>query len=655
MYYKSVNEFLLLFISMISISGINCSCNKTFQKIFLVRNQDSKAFVINRNIETESLKTCLKTNIDHNTNFPLYHIQCFYNDTKLRSLDFKIIMNTINWKQIWKEPLVCETCSSITKNEKVNITKQRFIYKKQILYNITVNKEIFLIHSYKISNMKGELKIYYPIKYSTHNRVHHLQNFHNHKIESMTEVIQTNKQKYSNFPKIKTRRTSNDKEMKPEFYFRYFENKIIECIDNAKNDIIIAVYNIANTNITDALIKAHKRGVFVNVLSSYKCLFAREADSYLDLLKAGIPVNLIIHRMDNEFEIDNSMHTKFAVFDQQYVLTGSVNWETLSSTVNEEVMMYCKNTGVAQTYTNMFCKFLDTEPIYDLVSLPSNIDIYSTYNKSSFEKLVNFINKTKDGDVIYVGMFIFMKLTNIAPEEDVMKALENATNRGVFLNLIVEGNTNSNIFGQYYKRKIPINHYLNEIEYKWKNTNVFRIQTYKGNNQYAAIHHKFITIDYKDFRRCKSNQKPITIFGSANWWDISFSSEDDLVIVQDENISNQFIEEWKVLINPSFTVNGITNLRPTETIWVSITIDNKISEHIMNYGSEMNEYYCSIPIFENNKVSITNNIEYRYFKKYLSTKYYDLPRLKTFQMYKLTDTWGQKNLWNAKVDDVVIL
>ena len=620
---------------MKTIVGIECACfRERIRNIVLIRVEDDAHFYFKDQI----------VNIDPSVDevFVLEYSTPEY--SKVISNKFVIKTDTIYFNRIFDTPLICKCDQN---HDIINLKFDRFIHKNRVYYSVIKSIPIIIHQCYTSPTFKNKLNIFYPVK-DKHNRIQQIANFHGHKTKYVESIIyeqnifnQTEEGVYKNsgkrFETPIIRGTVNNLYNK-EFFFRFFESKIISCIDNAKDSIYIAMYNIQNINITNALIRAHQRGVVINLISSYKCLFAREADSYLSLLNY-IDINLIIHGMDNEFDIDNSMHTKFAVFDQQITLTGSVNWESLSSTVNEEVMMWTNSSSVAMKYTNMWYRFLHQDEPYGFVKTP--MQIYSTQSFEPLEKIVNFINKAKAGDNIYIAMFIFMKLTLIKRQADIMYALKMASERGVFVNIIVELNTNSNIFGQYYTRKIPENKYLLEIESEWINTKVYRIQTYKGNNKYAAIHHKFIAIQYK------TDKKSVVSLGSANFWDISFSSEDDMIIIEDNEICNQFVFEWNMLKNPTFTVNGI-NLKPTE--YLCVVIDKK--EYKLQKSSVFDEYYSTVDI------EVCGNIYYYYAIKSIVLKDYyvkDINRTKVLGMYRLTDTWGKQNMWDEKFDKILVL
>ncbi len=119
------------------------------------------------------------------------------------------------------------------------------------------------------------------------------------------------------------------------------ENNIIREIKNA-DKIDIAVYSITNENITDAIIAAHKRGANVRIVSDK--LQSRGKHSRVDELRAaGVPVLI-----NKKHKIE---HNKFAIFDNQTVVTGSYNWTTSATKYNSE---NCVFIDYPTPYVNRF-------------------------------------------------------------------------------------------------------------------------------------------------------------------------------------------------------------------------------------------------------------------------------------------------------------
>jgi len=102
---------------------------------------------------------------------------------------------------------------------------------------------------------------------------------------------------------------------------------IISHLEGARRRADICVFTIADDEITDAILAAHRRRVQLRLISDDD----KRHDSGSDierLRRAGILIAL-----------DAScahMHHKFALFDGRWLLNGSFNWTRSASDVNEE-------------------------------------------------------------------------------------------------------------------------------------------------------------------------------------------------------------------------------------------------------------------------------------------------------------------------------
>ncbi len=104
------------------------------------------------------------------------------------------------------------------------------------------------------------------------------------------------------------------------------ENNIIVAISKSQQ-IDAAIYSITNNNIVNALITAHNRGAKIRIATDRTQ--AKGKYSLVDKLRgAGIAI-----RIHKGYNIE---HNKFAVFDNNYVVTGSYNWTTGATKHNSE-------------------------------------------------------------------------------------------------------------------------------------------------------------------------------------------------------------------------------------------------------------------------------------------------------------------------------
>lgn len=105
------------------------------------------------------------------------------------------------------------------------------------------------------------------------------------------------------------------------------ENHIIKEVNNTNSTLDIAVYSITNKPTTDAVINAYKHGVKVRIITDRAQAKIKSA-SAPKLRDAGIPVIT-----NKKHKI---MHHKFAIFDNERVVSGSYNWTGNATKHNAE-------------------------------------------------------------------------------------------------------------------------------------------------------------------------------------------------------------------------------------------------------------------------------------------------------------------------------
>lgn len=104
------------------------------------------------------------------------------------------------------------------------------------------------------------------------------------------------------------------------------ENKIIELIDTSEK-IDIVVYAINNKQIVEALKRAKDRDAEIKILTD-RLQASNKSSAVHELKRYGL--NIKVH---SKHKIE---HNKFAVFDNNQVITGSYNWTNPASEKNSE-------------------------------------------------------------------------------------------------------------------------------------------------------------------------------------------------------------------------------------------------------------------------------------------------------------------------------
>ena len=122
-------------------------------------------------------------------------------------------------------------------------------------------------------------------------------------------------------------------------------NAIIAGINQAKSSLKICVFTISDDRITRAILQAHRRGIPVKILTDNAKLYDKGSD-IRELAQAGIPV-----RIDNT---SNHMHHKFALLDNQTVITGSYNWTRSAAQYNHENLIISDDKILVKDFNREF-------------------------------------------------------------------------------------------------------------------------------------------------------------------------------------------------------------------------------------------------------------------------------------------------------------
>lgn len=122
-------------------------------------------------------------------------------------------------------------------------------------------------------------------------------------------------------------------------------NRLISLINESRKTIDVCVFTISDDNISDALLRAHKRGVAVRIISDDDK--SQDMGSDIDrFIRSGLNV-----RMDNE---PSHMHHKFAIFDQRTLVNGSFNWTRSASKYNREDIVINSNEELIGKFLTVF-------------------------------------------------------------------------------------------------------------------------------------------------------------------------------------------------------------------------------------------------------------------------------------------------------------
>jgi phosphatidylserine/phosphatidylglycerophosphate/cardiolipin synthase-like enzyme len=114
---------------------------------------------------------------------------------------------------------------------------------------------------------------------------------------------------------------------------------IVRTIDSAKAQVLVQAFSFTNRDIADALIRAHRRGLDVQIIADREQTDSMESSALQSLLKAGLPVFT-----DAEH---SAAHNKVIVIDQNaqqpILITGSFNFTFAAQFRNAENVLVLRD------------------------------------------------------------------------------------------------------------------------------------------------------------------------------------------------------------------------------------------------------------------------------------------------------------------------
>ena len=131
---------------------------------------------------------------------------------------------------------------------------------------------------------------------------------------------------------------------------------IIREIQQAKKELLVAVYAFTSDELAAAVVQAKKRGLAVQVVidRDFDAGNKRSKGTFLEAHK--IAVRRIAAMKSTAADRETGlMHQKFAVLDRNILLTGSYNWTHSADRLNDENLLFFRDAGpLAEEYRRVF-------------------------------------------------------------------------------------------------------------------------------------------------------------------------------------------------------------------------------------------------------------------------------------------------------------
>jgi phosphatidylserine/phosphatidylglycerophosphate/cardiolipin synthase-like enzyme len=122
-------------------------------------------------------------------------------------------------------------------------------------------------------------------------------------------------------------------------------NRIIQLIDSSKSYVYVPTFLITHAEISQALIRAKHRGVDVRVIIDANSTSTRNSKHTI-LRKEGI-----LLKTEN---YAGKLHSKTIIIDDEYLISGSMNFSNSGENKNDENLLIIKNSKIAKMHKEFF-------------------------------------------------------------------------------------------------------------------------------------------------------------------------------------------------------------------------------------------------------------------------------------------------------------
>ena len=305
-----------------------------------------------------------------------------------------------------------------------------------------------------------------------------------------------------------------------DVYFAPFddpEGVALKVLDECRETLDVAQYNIRNLEYLEKLRELRGRGVRIRIVVDKK-----NADQPYNTLDDALEAEgFQLVRYLNTQKPLAIMHLKAVVIDQQTVMTGSFNWNETAQFVNDENMLVIRDPALARAYTREIDEFFGAPVLKGPHKGDTGTEVWFSPEDEPRKAVLREIDAAQER--ILVAMFTFV-------DQKVARALVKAVEeRGVEVVMVVE-------------KKQADRFDADELVAAAKpRPGAKAPRVIVGGNvssAHSAMHHKFAVFDGK---------KVIT--GACNWTPTAFGgSNEDLLVLSNPALARRYTEGFGALV-----------------------------------------------------------------------------------------------------------
>ena len=321
-----------------------------------------------------------------------------------------------------------------------------------------------------------------------------------------------------------------DPSLGASLFFSYFdqpEKVILQALGKAQTSVHIAMFNLRESSIINALGQLVKKGVDVQVLLDQKQMDqVYNQPKVQELIAAGITPKGV----SNTSATDATMHDKFTVIDGKRVLTGSMNYSSNALNLSDEELLLIDNASVASLFEAEFAELSAGTTNAATAATSAPVQVLFGNEDKLYDVVAGELAQAKTS--AYVAMFS-MNTKKIIDE------LIAAKSRGVHVVVLLD--------------KVQADAESADEALDQAGIPVLRFENDRGSAQnlgLTELHNKLCVIDGKK-----------VLMGSYNWTNLaSFYNDENMLVLTSERLATQANREIAQMINdymPAFTPQSV--------------------------------------------------------------------------------------------------
>jgi sugar-specific transcriptional regulator TrmB len=299
--------------------------------------------------------------------------------------------------------------------------------------------------------------------------------------------------------------------------------RVVELIDGAASRIDVAQFTFSRREIEAALIRAHERGVAVRL--AINAAQDQPHTAATRLAEAGIEVRFVTGHLAQGAGFDGLQHAKFMLVDEATLLTGSNNWSSTGTSINEENTIVVEAPPDDPLLVGFACHFdtIWTSRPGDAIAC-SNEEVAFTPGTAARNRIRDQIRASTRSIDVLMHHFTFAEL---------VRELARAQERGVAVRLVLNEADRAAHTGRDWDRLQAAG---GELRFKRGNPDEFQL-----------MHHKLAVFDGE-----------VVINGSGNWsGNAFFNNHENYVSYREPHVVRGFEDLYEELWTASLSAASI--------------------------------------------------------------------------------------------------